>query len=350
MHQRTILSVDYHDQNCVIRQYDGCTGTESLHTVATDCRLLERAVEDARRATPASGRLIWIQESTTGWARVQTLLGHQVDDFLLANVLQLPKRPKEGRKKTDRGDTQRILHEYLLNRLGLADQPSSTLREARRLVAYRENLVNRRTALRNWLNRYLAHETWIERRGLWSAKGLQRWKKIVPLFGATDQLVIQGKLDEMTRLSQALDQALQAIHLLYQKCPQAQRLDAIKGISIVSAVSIVARIGSIQRFATADQLIAYAGLAPGIRQSDQTRHSGRIGGGGTDAQLRHYLIEASVWARHLPRYRKTYERVAKRRGPRIGRLNVCRMIVRSIHKMLSDQIDFNPSADKPSVA
>lgn len=57
-----------------------------------------------------------------------------------------------------------------------------------------------------------------------------------------------------------------------------------------------------------------------------------------------------MWARHLPRYRKTYERVAKRRGPRIGRLNVCRMMARSIYKMLRDQIDFNPSADKPSVA
>ena len=53
--------------------------------------------------------------------------------------------------------------------------------------------------------------------------------------------------------------------------------------------------------ATPTRLIAFAGLAPGISESDQTRRDGRIGGGGTDSHLRHYLIEATVWARRLPR-------------------------------------------------
>ena len=93
-----------------------------------------------------------------------------------------------------------------------------------------------------------------------------------------------------------------------------------------------------------EPLIAFAGLAPGVHQSDQTRRDGRIGGGGTDKHLRHYLIEASVWARHLPRYQPTYERVAKRRGPKIGRLVVARMLLRSIYKMLRDGVAFAPAA------
>ena len=71
---------------------------------------------------------------------------------------------------------------------------------------------------------------------------------------------------------------------------------------MVSAVSIVARIGPVERFRDADALIAFAGLAPGIHESDQTRRNGQIGGGGTDSHLRHYLIEATMWARKLPRY------------------------------------------------
>ena len=68
MHQRTILSVDYHDENCVVRHYDGTTGKESLQTIPTRRDLLKQAVSSARQAA-APGQLIWIQESTTGWVR-----------------------------------------------------------------------------------------------------------------------------------------------------------------------------------------------------------------------------------------------------------------------------------------
>jgi transposase len=118
------------------------------------------------------------------------------------------------------------------------------------------------------------------------------------------------------------------------------RAKYIKGIAEIAAVSILARIGPVERFANAEQLIAFAGLAPGLQQSDRTRRDGHIGGGGTDRHLRHYLIEATVWARHLPRYRPTYERIAKRRGNKIGRLVVARMLLRSIYKMLRDGVEF----------
>lgn len=130
---------------------------------------------------------------------------------------------------------------------------------------------------------------------------------------------------------------------VYHEFPAAQRIDAVRGIGFVSAVSIAARIGPIERFKRAEQLIAYAGLAPGVRQSDRTRHDGRIGGGGTDIRLRHYLIEASVWARQIPRYRQTDERMAKRRGTKIGRIVVARMLLRSIYKVLKDGVEFEPA-------
>jgi transposase len=105
---------------------------------------------------------------------------------------------------------------------------------------------------------------------------------------------------------------------------------------------MVARIGPVARFRDAEQLIAYAGLAPGLQESDRTRREGRIGGGGTDKHLRHYLMEATVWARQIPRYRAAYERTAKRRGNQIGRLVVARLLLRSIYKVLRDGVAFEP--------
>jgi transposase len=348
MSQDIILTVDYHDRMCVIRRLDRATKRQQLlPEVPTTPESLNPVVDQARRDAGRRGRVVWIQESITGWARMKQLLGQRVE-FHLANVLQMPRAPKSHKRKTDKVDTARIQREYLNGELPLAFQPSPECRQLRRVVAYRESLVNRRTALRNWINRFLAHETWYDTTGMWSAKGQRRLRSFLKTVPRTDAWVIGQKLDELARLEDQLKLAIDELLLVYQSSSEAQRVDAIKGIGVVSAVSIVARIGPVERFRSAEDLIGFAGLSPGVAQSNQTRRDGQIGGGGTDIHLRHYLIEATVWARDLPRYKQSYERVAKRRGPKIGRLVVARMLLRSIYKILKEGVTFD--AGKTSAA
>jgi transposase len=353
MSKDIILTVDYHDRACVVRWLDRGAGREQVLTeIPTTAASLGQVVDQARRDSGRRGRVVWIQESTTGWARVRELLADRVE-FHLANVLQMPLPPKARRRKTDKVDTARMQREYLAGTLPLAYQPPAAWRQLRRLVAYREGLVSRRTAVRNWIDRYLAHETWFDRTGLWSPTGQRRLRATLEGLPRTDRVILAEKLDELARLEGQLEVALKELLSAYHDSPEARRLDAILGIDVVSAVSIVARIGPVERFGDAEAVIAFAGLAPGIQQSDRTRRDGRIGGGGTDRHLRHYLIEATVWARKLPRYRATYERVKKRRGSKVGRLVVARMLVRSIYKVLKDGVAFDPgvpSRTTPAVA
>lgn len=348
MSQDITLTVDYHDRACVVRRFDHVTRQEqTFREVPTTPADLKKLVARARRDARDKGRVTWIQESTTGWARVKDLLGERVE-FHLANVLQMPLPPKARRQKTDKVDTVRMQREHLAGNLPLAFQPSPELRQLRRLVAYREDLVNRRTAVRNWINRDLAHETWEDRTGLWSPKGQRRLRALVERLPRTDSVVIGPKLEELARIDEPMNLVIEELTMAYQSSPEARRVDAIRGIGVTAAVSIVARIGPVERFRSAAELIGFAGLAPGVQQSDRTRRDGHIGGGGTDTHLRHYLIEATVWARHLPRYKTTYERIRKRRGSKVGRLVVARMLLRSIYKILKEGVDFDASA-VPSV-
>jgi transposase len=340
MNQNIILVVDYHDENCVIRTVDRSTGEQTLCKVPTSPPALSAVIDRAAAEVRQRGsQLVWLQESTTGWARVKQLVGNQAE-FVLANVLQMPLPPKAKRRKTDKVDTARLAREYLNGELPVAFQPEASCRQLRRLVVLRESLVARRTALRNWINRFLAHETWHDRTGLWTQRGL-RWLKKLEL-PASDRLVIDIKLEELELLTKQLERVEMQLLEVYRTWPEAQRLDAIKGVGPISAVSMLARIGPISRFRNAEQLIAFAGLAPGIQQSDEKSRGGRIGGGGTDRHLRHYIIEATLWARSLPRYHATYERVQRRRGSKIGRLVVGRMLLRSLFKMLRDNVPFTP--------
>src|SRR5947208_17030368 len=75
MPEDIVLSVDYHDQNCVIRRRALGSGTEELLSVPTTDGDLRRVLAQARASAGRGGRVIWIQESTTGWARVEGGLG-----------------------------------------------------------------------------------------------------------------------------------------------------------------------------------------------------------------------------------------------------------------------------------
>ena len=343
MCETILLTVDYHDRNCVVRRRVPSPPGESVFTIPTTAGDLTGVVAAARKLAGRRGRVVWVQESTTGWARVKAVLGGSVDEFVLANVVQMPLPPKGRRRKTDKVDTARIQREYLNGELPRAHQPPAWWRQVRRVVAYRENLVARRTGLRNWIGRYLAHETWEDRSSLGSAKGRKRLGAMVAGWPARDRLVGEAKLAELDELAERLVTVEAELGAIYAECPDAQRVDAGRGIGVVGAVSIVARIGPVERFASAESLIGYAGLAPGVHQSDRTRRDGRIGGGGTDGRLRHYLIEASIWARQIPRYQAAYERTAKRRGKKIGRLVVARMLLRSLYRCLKSGRSFEPT-------
>ena len=70
-----ILAVDYHAENTEIRWFNSASGEERCLNIPTTragiVRLAEKATAEASRF---GGKVIWIMESTTGWARVKELI------------------------------------------------------------------------------------------------------------------------------------------------------------------------------------------------------------------------------------------------------------------------------------
>ena len=333
-----ILAVDYHAENIEFRWFNTATGEERTGRYPTTRENVLRQVEEAARELSAGGRVVWIMESTTGWARVKELLGERAE-FVLANVLEMPLPPKARRRKTDQIDTGRLLREYLNGRLPRSFQPPAWWRQVRRLVNCRQDLVERQTALKNWVSSLLHHETWQERTNLWSAAGRSRLRAMT--LPESDRWLVARKLEQLAVLQRQLQEVEGRLQGLYEAWPEAQAVDQIRGIGMVTAVSVLAHIGPVERFGSAEDLISYAGLAPGCSFSDGKGYNGRIGGGGTDSHIRYLLIEATTWLREIPRYCSAYERARKKRGKNIARIVVARMFLRSLYKMLREKIRFN---------
>lgn len=340
MHRKDIiLAVDYHAKNLEIRRLNCATGEERRLNIPTTKAGIGRLVDKAiAEAALVGGKVVWIMESTTGWARVKELIGSKAR-FIVANVLRMPLPPKAYRRKSDKVDTGRLLREYLYGSLPQSYQPSIWWREVRRIVDSRQDIVERQTAVKNWISHFLHHETWKKRGGLWTQKGMRYLRRI--RLSDSDRMLMNIKLTELEQLAAIRKQLEVAMQTIYEQWPQAQWVDEVRGIGMVTAVSILAHIGDVHRFPSADDLVSYAGLAPGHRQSDETCHHGKIGGGGTDSHLRYLVIESMQWVCQIPRYRAAFERVEARRGTNIARIVVARMLLRSIYKMLRDGVRFN---------
>ena len=75
-------------------------------------------------------------------------------------------------------------------------------------------------------------------------------------------------------------------------------LMAVRGIDLVAAVTIMAELGDLSRFASPRELMAYLGLVPSEHSSGRTRRQGGITKAGNGA-ARRMLIEAA-WSYRFP--------------------------------------------------
>ena len=75
-------------------------------------------------------------------------------------------------------------------------------------------------------------------------------------------------------------------------------LQALRGMALAAAATVIAELGDITRFANPRQLMAYLGLVPSERSSGATRRQGGITKAGNGA-ARRMLIEAA-WSYRFP--------------------------------------------------
>ena len=124
------------------------------------------------------------------------------------------------------------------------------------------------------------------------------------------------------------------------KHPDAQRLQTIPGIGIFGAALLLAEIGTIQRFHTAHELAAYAGLVPSTRSSgDKTSH------GGVSRESNHWLkwilIEAVQTLKQVPGpVRFHYERLLRAKGKPKATVAAARKLCTYIYWMWAQDLSY----------
>ncbi len=232
----------------------------------------------------------------------------------------------ESKKKTDKLDAQTLAEFLAFDEVPEAWRPTPRVREHRTLVRLRCYVQGRMTSVKNKLRWIVANYN-ADRTDLFSRAGRAYLAKI-DLSGA-DRLAVDLLSEELDQHAARLKTLDKRLTEFAQEAPVAERearavLASIPCVGPVTTDVVLAEAGDVRRFGSQRKSTAYAGLAPGIRQSDKrTRQLGITKAG--SRLLRTALVELA-WrlANKTRRWGLLYERLKKRCGAKKAIVAVAR--------------------------
>ena len=228
----------------------------------------------------------------------------------------IPKKSGD-RVKTDRRDAVQIARLLRSSDLTPVYVPSVQDEAIRDVCRAREDVVGSVIAakyrLKSFLLRLGLHYTG---RANWSQAHCRYLAKVVCPTPA-QQIVFQESIhsvDQLVERVARLDAELAQLLPCWRLYPVVEALQALRGVQLRVAVTVVAELGDMTRFDRPRQLGAFVGLNPSEYSSGPNRRQGGITKAG-NGHARRALIEAAWAYRHpakvTPQIRKRLEKLPK---------------------------------------
>jgi len=210
------------------------------------------------------------------------------------------------RVKTDRRDAEKLARCYRAGDLTAVWVPDAAHEALRDLVRAREAAKKDQLRARHRLGKFLLRQGRRPPTGMtsWTQRHLAWIKTTVHFEQPAQEATLLDYLHEVEHAAGRIERLERVIDEAVQTAPTRMRavidaLQALRGIALVSAVTIVAEVGELSRFVRAPQIMGYSGM--GAREDSsggRTRRGGITKTG--NAHLRRIVIEAAWAYRHRP--------------------------------------------------
>ncbi len=244
----------------------------------------------------------------------------------------------ESTRKTDKIDA-RILADFLAHdMIPEAWRPTPRVRQHRSLVRRRRKIQNRITSIKNTMHGVLTRYN-ADRTDLFTYLG---WEAAMETSLLEEERWLLNDLND--DLYQNFDR-LAAIDVrlaqFAKKAPAKERearevLATVPNVGVVTVDIVLAELGDWERFRCADAVVSFAGLDPGVRESDGKRKDLKLTKAGSP-HLRWVMIQlAHRIKRTSPRWRSTFERLSLRIGNKKATCAIARRMLLVLFAMLRD--------------
>ena len=280
-------------------------------------------------------------------------------------------------KKTDKRDSKWIARVFKYGLVEPSFMPSPDIRQLRDLMRYRNKLINVRSSEKNRFQNSL------------TVSNVQIANVVSDVFGKTSQSIlklllekpnltleditpllkknlksspedflksINGIFDEsqsskmsvclshFETINECIDSLEQQIlKLAIKYTTEIKLLTSIPGISEISAIFIIAEIGTdMNAFIDDKHLASWAGLTPRCKESAGKKQSTRIIRAGQ--YIKPLLVECALCAikdKSCPYIKARYESLKRRRGHKKAIIAIARLLIISAYHILNDKVPFD---------
>lgn len=233
----------------------------------------------------------------TGYVLYWQLVKLGVECMVIAPTL-VPVKAGD-RVKTDRRDAERLARGLRAGDLTAVFVPDAEHEALRDLVRARESAKQDQLRARHRLGKFLLRHGRRPKEKMqnWTQKHLEWIRREVKFEQQADQVVLEEYLEEVHHQGSRVARLEKSIEETIERAPEeiqevVAALQALKGVAKLTAVSIVAEVGSFSRFASARDFMGYSGSIPSEYSSGERRRTGGITKTG-NAHLRRVLCEAA---------------------------------------------------------
>lgn len=287
-----------------------------------------------KRQFPDRRVVIGYEAGPTGFGLYDYLLSHSLPCVMISPA-SIPK-PANQRVKTNRLDARKLSSMLAEGGFKPVRIPEGPYRELRNLVQLRENYNRQQRVAKQRIKSLLLfnglHTACLDSQQHWTNRYLEHLKSL------ECSPAVRFRLDSLLEdLGYSRQQLLKATHQLRLFCRSNDdltihltNLRSIPGIGLVTAATILGRIGDPRHLKGLRELSAFCGIVPRENSSGDTVCRGSITGFGNGA-LRALLVEAAWRAiRRDKELEQFFQRIAHRHPLSYGRQKA---IVAVAHKL-----------------
>jgi transposase len=224
-------------------------------------------------------------------------LGHSC---LVVAPSLIPRRPGD-RIKTDRRDAMMLARLLRSGDLTAVWVPEPRHEAVRELVRCRVDFKQMERRCRQRVcalllrhGRHWDRSTWTQVHRRWLRSQRFELAELQAAFEQSLQAIEEAEA-RVSQVEREMEEALAAWSL----APLVRGLMAMRGVKLITAMTLAAELGDLSRFRSPGELMAYVGLVPGERSSGSTRRQGGITKSG-NRHVRRVLVESAWSYRHAP--------------------------------------------------
>ncbi|OKP84905.1 hypothetical protein A3844_18335 [Paenibacillus helianthi] len=279
-----------------------------------------------------------VLEATSNAFWIHDILSEYPGQVVVANPLKT-RAIAEARVKTVALDAQILAQLLAADFIPESWVPSKDEYQLRVLLHHRIRLAKIRTMLKNKIHAALIRSgiqsPWSDLFGKGGRKFLE--KVMLP---TTEQIIVCSSLRMLDSVQKEMAALEADLHARAKENPSVHLLMGIPGISVLSALTILAEVGDISRFSSPKKLASYSGLVPSVHQSGKTYYTGNITKEGRST-LRWILVQCAQRAVQSPgKLRLFYLALKEKKGHKVAIVATARKLLHVIWAVLSRKEEY----------